>query len=130
VGAPTNKGAHFSAVALGLEKKKTAVQFHLDGGAKFSGELFFRRGKRLGSDVIFPQDLLLEIRMRLAVHNEMLDKIGYGRKGHLIILNDLRGLGLDKGNIPLRVSGLETQKYHKRAADNDQHKQLKEYLAA
>ena len=61
--------------------------------------------------------------MRLAVNDKMLDKIGYGRKGLLIILNDLYGLGFNKGNIPLRVSGLETQKYHKRAADNDQHKQ-------
>ena len=95
----------------------------MDGGAKFSVELYFGRGKRLGSEVIFPQDLLLEIRMRLPINDEMLDKIGYGRKGQLIILNDLRGLGFNKGNIPLRVPGLETQKYHKRAADDDQHKQ-------
>ncbi len=41
--------------------------------------LLFRR-ERLRRDAVFPQDLLLEIRVRLAVGDEMPDKIGDGRK--------------------------------------------------
>ena len=80
-------------------------------------------------DIVLLQDLLLKIRVSLAVNNELLDEVGDGRIILTEGLDDLGGLRFD-GAMSRRSQGrLPVKKHGDRAADDDQREQQNEHLA-
>ena len=88
----------------------------------FERSWLFKRSCCLRSNAVFLQDLLLKIRMRLAISGEMLDKTNDSRMVLVECLDDLRRLRFDGCNIPLREGRLPVEKDRDGAADDNQRK--------